>query len=1049
MSMVPTENSHKSRHGASKSGRRKVGVSQTTLPLFVRLFWPVLYAIIALIVLISVLIKPAHGGGPRYIAGNSYFDAGFKGLPLTWRQGIVAYYTDQGNLSALLPHSDADMFVSDAFSRWTGISTAAVAATNSGQLAEDVNGTNVFVNADQTIAMPVDILPAAIDKPLGVVYDSDGAVTDALLGEGASDPLYCNTNDVFGGPDNLSTDAHIVHALVVINGHCAQTTNQLGDLKYHLVRVLGRTLGLAWSQTNLNVITRQPVPTADDYAGFSILHATDLISCVPVSVCYPNADQPKMDDRAAVSRLYPVTSDNIAEFPGKQLFEDNTARIHGTVQFVDANGAPAQPMQGVNVVARWIDPGTGKASRATVAASVSGFLFRGNAGNPVSGPDNPGTEQRFDQFGSDDTTLEGSFDLAGLEIPNGANSAQYQLTIEAVDPAWSQPVEPYGPWQVEPSGTMQPIIVTVSKGGDTQQDLLMLESAQQQQDALGFDSYENPVPVPSPGEWIGTLSGYGDSDYVWFMGQVNRTLTVEVSALDESGNITDRKVLPMMGIWGLSDPSGNRPLAASTGVFNTEIFGMTKLDATVVGSGGFRLGISDFRGDGRPDFRYHARVLYGDAVSPERASVRGGTALAISGLGFTSGLNVTVGGISTPVLSSSSNQLIVSAPAFADGVRDINIQDPVTGSKSTMTGAVTSGAAATDVIRIIYGGNPPTPVGTEAANPIRIGVFEADGLSPVAGASVSLTAAPAVSFSACGGATSCTVFSDDAGEVITRVTPLSAGASTITASLAPASYNPPQIAATTLVATSSALDFGIVSPNQFVAEGVTMDLPITGRVLSFGVPLSGRSVKFQIVSGTGTLSKETVSSDSKGFVNTTLHLVSFSEEVQVVACVEPGDHPCETMVFAVVPPSMLRLEEVSGISQVLASGQSFQPVTYRVTDTAVPGDPVRGASVLFQVLIERPQKDAPVVWLGDGVIGQQPMPVILGSSSNTVVSDGFGIVSLTPSTSGFVGPLILAGTTTAGVTSEVFQLETFAVAAENRPRAEVSDSACKTGRECW
>src|SRR5262249_48119487 len=150
-----------------------------------------------------------------------------------------------------------------------------------------------------------------------------------------------------------------------------------------------------------------------------------------------------------------------------------------------------------------------------------------------------------------------------------------------------------------------------------------------------------------------------------------------------------------------------------------------------------------------------------------------------------------------------------------------------------------------------------------------------------------------------------------------RVTPLSAGASTITASLAPASYNPPQIAATTLVATSSALDFGVVSPNQFVAEGVTMDLPITGRVLSYGVPLSGRSVKFQIVSGTGTLSKETVNSDSKGFVNTTLHLVSFSEEVQVVACVEPGDHPCETMVFAVVPPSMLRLEEVSGTSQVL------------------------------------------------------------------------------------------------------------------------------------
>src|SRR5262249_26290005 len=207
---------------------------------------------------------------------------------------------------------------------------------------------------------------------------------------------------------------------------------------------------------------------------------------------------------------------------------------------------------------------------------------------------------------------------------------------------------------------------------------------------------------------------------------------------------------------------------------------------------------------------------------------------------------------------------------------------------------------------------------------------------------------------------------------------------------------------------------------------------------------------FQIVSGTGTLSKETVNSDSKGYVNTNLHLVSFSEEVDIVACVEPGDHPCETMVFAVVPPSMMRLETVSGISQLISSGQSFQPVSYRVTNTAVPGDPVRGASVLFQILIERPQKDTPVVWLGDGIIGHQPMPVILGSTSNTIVSDGYGMVSLTPSTSGFVGRLILAGTATAGVTSDVFQLESFAVVPGNRQRAEVSDSSCtKNGLECW
>src|SRR5437660_12340131 len=80
-------------------------------------------------------------------------------------------------------------------------------------------------------------------------------------------------------------------------------------------------------------------------------------------------------------------------------------------------------MQGVNVVARWIDPASGQPSGASVATSVSGFLFHGNAGNPATGFTDS-TGQRFDRFGSDDPAIEGFFDLAGLEIPNGTSSAQ-------------------------------------------------------------------------------------------------------------------------------------------------------------------------------------------------------------------------------------------------------------------------------------------------------------------------------------------------------------------------------------------------------------------------------------------------------------------------------------------------------------------------------------------------------------------------------------------------------------------------------------------------
>ena len=67
------------------------------------------------------------------------------------------------------------------------------------------------------------------------------------------------------------------------------------------------------------------------------------------------------------------------------------------------------------------------------ASSVSGFLFTGNAGNPITGLHDP-LGNPYSEFGSNDQTLEGFFDLGGLPIPNGASTAQYQLSVEALDP---------------------------------------------------------------------------------------------------------------------------------------------------------------------------------------------------------------------------------------------------------------------------------------------------------------------------------------------------------------------------------------------------------------------------------------------------------------------------------------------------------------------------------------------------------------------------------------------------------------------------------------
>jgi len=971
------------------------------------------------IVLLVTFMQLARAGGPAYIAGISYFNPGTAGTPLTWAQGVVNYYTDHGSLSPTVSGPQGDALVADAFSQWTSISTAALSVTHAGQLAEDVNGTNVYRNSDGTITMPADIMPTATGTPVGIVYDVDGTVTDALLGQGAGDPSECFGNAVFGGLDNFGTDAYFLHALVVLNGNCvAQLPDP--DVEYRLVRVLGQVLGLAWSQVNLNVQTDMPPPTSDDYAGFSIMHAIDSPSCVPIALCYSNGGkvnsyQPKMDDQAALSRLYPGPT-----------FSANTARIHGNVYFANASGQPGQGMQGVNVVARWIDPNTNQPSGAYAAASVSGFLFAGNVGTTVTGF-NDSTGQPFNRYGSNQSTLEGFFDLSGLQIPNGGNSAQYQLTAETLDPFWSAFVGPYQPWQVLPSGQVQTINVNVTLGGDAPQDIVMRGSAVQKPDWFGPTTYVSPAPLPAAGDWAASLDPYGGLDYFWFSGQANRTVSVLVAALDDYSAPSENKAQPVIGMWQLSDP-GTFPAPANTpSAFNSALFGTTVLNAQLLESTNFRVGIADIRGDGRPDYRYHARLLYGDHITPTRASVAGGTALAIAGFGFQANTRVSIGPGSAQPLAASANQIIVTTSAQKDGVQDMTLTDPPTLASSILSGVVTYGAGPNDMLRLIGGANPPTPVGGQATNPIRVQALAPDGITPIAGASVFFTASPAVSFSACSGGASCTVFTDQSGQASTFVTVLTAATITITAQLAPVSYTSPQQVQTTLLGcvscTGSPLDIALAPQNLSVAQGATVNVELTARVLSNGVPQSGQVVNFSLYHGSGTLNPASATTNSHGYASTVLRLSNFAAEADGNACVGSKNNPCLGFHVFPVPASSLRLQTVAGDLQLITVGPPFQLVTVRVTDTATPPNPVLGVSVLFQSLLGRTTNGAPIVSGGDTTITRDPMPIILGMSQAFVTSDANGLASIQPSTGGFLGALAILGTVTAGPGSLPFQLQ--------------------------
>src|SRR5581483_8980127 len=666
-------------------------------------------------------------------------------------------------------------------------------------------------------------------------------------------------------------------------------------------------------------------------------------------------------------------------FTGKQILADNTIRIHGSVFFTNASGQAAQAMEGVNVVARWIDPSNGQPSRTYAASCVSGFLFRGYAGNPVTGfTDSLG--RRYDRLGSNDAAVEGFFDLAGLPIPDGGNTAQYRLSVEALDPTWSQTVGPYGPWQVQPSGVAQPITVSVSKGGDLSQNILMLGSSVPAEDWFASSDFVNPADVPASGSWVGKLNSYGETAYFRFTGKMNRTLSVQVTALDETSVATEVKALPVIGIWALADPPGTDPPSFTPMAFNSLTFGMTQLDSVLLQSTDFRIGISDYRGDGRPDYRYQARFFYGDTVTPTRASVRGGTPIMIQGFGFGNAAGASVGNASATVLSSSPNQILATAPAVADGVASLALADPASGVSSIMTDVLTFGASSTDILKLLSGANPAVPVGTQAPIPFRVQVMDATGTIPVDGASVEFSSSPVAGLSACAGLSSCTVLTDQTGEAMTWVTVLSNSPITMTAKLAPASYPNPKLVQVTIPVKMSSLDIAMYAPYQFIAQGATLDIPMQARVVSNGIGVSGRAVKFQVVKGSGTLTITSTNTDGNGYAATTLRVTALAGDVQVSACAEPGDAPCDLLKGTAVPASQLKVQAVSGNLQMINAGQSFQPVVVRITDLAAVPDLVRGANVLFQWLNMRSDDDAPVEPPGgDTIVTHHPMPVILGT----------------------------------------------------------------------
>jgi len=204
----------------------------------------------------------------------------------------------------------------------------------------------------------------------------------------------------------------------------------------------------------------------------------------------------------------------------------------------------------------------------------------------------------------------------------------------------------------------------------------------------------------------------------------------------------------------------------------------------------------------------------------------------------------------------------------------------------------------------------------------------------------------------------------------------------------------------------------------WISQGATVSTPLKARVLSNGVAQPGATVNFKVVQGTGTLSAASATTNSTGYATVTLSVTGIAALVQVSACVAPANAPCQTIYANPVPLSQQQLDPVAGAGQV-STGQAFQPVVVRVTDSSSPPNPVLAAPVQFQTTVLRPGGSAPAGGNGETNPINPAMPVILSVTQTSATTDINGLASVTPSSGSFSPPVEVNVAVTAGTTAQL------------------------------
>jgi hypothetical protein len=926
------------------------------------------------LICVSVTVV-AHASGPRWITGAPYFYA--PGYPVVWYTDSPQYFIDPGDLSPYVNHAAADAIVTAAAGVWT-VPTSRLTLTYGGSLDEHIGSSNTY-SSSTGIVFPADVQPSNyLTKQIAVIYDSDGSITDLLLGAGAGMPSGCRQNAVTESVDSFRADGHILHAVLVLNGRCTgPVPEQQLQMQYQLMRAFGRVLGLGWSQTNDNVFTGSPRPTYQQALYWPVMHPIDVICGPYIYQCMPNPFTLRDDDISGLDLLYPV---GWSVPPGKAMTLARANQVQGRITFPNGQG-----MQGVNVVVHREEPFWDYPEEWESASAVTGYLFRRSNATPVS---THLATAPSSGMGSTDASLEGFFNIYRIPLYDWESWQNLVISTQPINPLYTgaYAVGPYEANAVQPSGSTNTQIATVVGPMGIVQYTNAIGDAAGACDPSSDGTESAPAQAPGSGWWTGSLCSYGHSAWSQFTVQPGRTFTLEVTAQDEHGLATTAKALPVIGIWSANDPAGSAPsIAAAPAAFNSAVSGMTTLSAQT-GAGpqpySLRMAIADQRGDGRPDYGYQARILYADSITPANLPSFGG-AVTITGMGFRPGNTVTVNGVAATVSGWTANTITAVVPSLRAStalMADVTVRDLVSGATTTMIGALNY-AAPQPALVLLSAPLGQVFTGSTADTPFAIQLWQSDGVTPISGATVTLSVTSGQArLDACG-SSSCTLTTDAQGRVSSGVTPLASGFVTLSAAGSAGTVTT-SFTAITRIQTLTALN-----PNLYVAAGAHVDWMPQVLLADNAASVVGVPVQWTANSGSVSVSPSATFADAGSIAQTAVGvgLLGINATASVTACGWAA--VCAEFTVQSVAPDQWGLEVVSGSGQAVAAGATLAPVVLRVVDPG--GHPVAGAPVDVHQVLEPRAASCPDT-------GRCPIAPVYSKASVTLVSSIDGTVTITP-----------------------------------------------------